>query len=201
MLSVTPPVVLWPTSHLPDFQKFKLHVGKIWKTFRYSKINNNVWHWNDQMIQTADLRLWVDSIAASLFVLNWLSWQKVSDDKIQITILILRQGALSTYGAVICKVWSAIENLAVWSKNQKCGIFTLNLTVIRTILAVKQRENGKNNDYTHITDPGVLLNSGHDFIRLLSFARLRWESVTMSLISSTSWSALSPIFSLVENAR
>ena len=108
---------------------------------------------------------------------------------------------MCTYGAVICKLWSAIENLAVWSKNQKCGIFTLNLTVIRTILAVKQRENGKNNDYTHITDPGVLLNSGHDFIRLLSFARLRWESVTMSLISSTSWSALSPIFSLVENAR
>ena len=45
--------------------------------------------------------LWVrsgatlDSIAASLFVLNWLSWQIVSDDKIQITILILRRGALS----------------------------------------------------------------------------------------------------------
>ena len=38
----------------------------------------------------------VDSIAASLFVLNWLSWQIVSDDKIQITILILRRGALST---------------------------------------------------------------------------------------------------------
>ena len=141
----------------------------------------------------------LDSIAASLFVLNWLSWQIVSDDKIQITILILRQGALSTYGAVICKVWSAIENLAVWSKNQKCGIFTLNLTVIRTILAVKQRENGKNNDYTHITDPGVLLNSGHDFIRLLSFARLR--CVTMLPISPTTLSALSPRFSPVENAR
>ena len=51
------------------------------------------------MIQTADLRLWVDSIAASLFVLNWLSWQIVSDDKIQITILILRRGALSRLGA------------------------------------------------------------------------------------------------------
>ena len=37
----------------------------------------------------------VDSIAASLFVLNWLSRQIVSDDKIQITILILRRGALS----------------------------------------------------------------------------------------------------------
>ena len=40
-------------------------------------------------------RALVDSIAASLFVLNWLSWQIVSDDKIQITILILRRGALS----------------------------------------------------------------------------------------------------------
>jgi len=38
----------------------------------------------------------IDSIAASLFVLNWLSWQIVSDDKIQITILILRWGALSS---------------------------------------------------------------------------------------------------------
>ena len=38
----------------------------------------------------------LDSIAASLFVLNWLSWQlSVSDDKIQITILILRRSALS----------------------------------------------------------------------------------------------------------
>jgi len=37
----------------------------------------------------------LDSIAASIFVLNWLSWQIVSDDKIQITILILRRGALS----------------------------------------------------------------------------------------------------------
>ena len=37
----------------------------------------------------------IDSIPASLFVLNWLSWQIVSDDKIQITILILRRGALS----------------------------------------------------------------------------------------------------------
>ena len=38
----------------------------------------------------------IDSIAASRFVLNWLSWQTVSVDKIQITILILRRGALST---------------------------------------------------------------------------------------------------------
>ena len=41
---------------------------------------------------------WIDSIAASLFVWNWLSWQIVSDDKIQITTLILRRGALSMTG-------------------------------------------------------------------------------------------------------
>ena len=34
-------------------------------------------------------------IAAPLFVWNWLRWQKVSDGKIQITILILRRGTLS----------------------------------------------------------------------------------------------------------
>ena len=40
----------------------------------------------------------IDSIAVSLFVMNWLSWQivSVSDDKIQIKIQILRRGALST---------------------------------------------------------------------------------------------------------
>ena len=38
----------------------------------------------------------VDSIAASLFVWDWLSWQIVSDDKTQITVLILRRGAFST---------------------------------------------------------------------------------------------------------
>ena len=42
---------------------------------------------------------YVDSIAASLFVLNWLSWRIVSDDKIQITILILRRGTLSS---IVC---------------------------------------------------------------------------------------------------
>ena len=35
-------------------------------------------------------------VAALLFVWNWLSWQIVSDDKIQIRKLILRRGALST---------------------------------------------------------------------------------------------------------
>ena len=104
---------------------------------------------------------------------------------------------MCAYGAVICKLWSAIENIVVWSKNQKHGIFTLNLTGITTI----SHETGTNYDFTHTTDFVVLLNSGHEFIRLLSFASLRWESVTMSPISSTSWSALSPTFSPVENAR
>ena len=36
------------------------------------------------------------SIGASLFENNWLSGQIVSDDKIQIPILILRRGALSS---------------------------------------------------------------------------------------------------------
>ena len=38
------------------------------------------------------------SIAASLFEYNWLTWQiaTVSDDNIQITLLILRRGAFST---------------------------------------------------------------------------------------------------------
>ena len=38
----------------------------------------------------------LDSIAASLFENNYLSWQIVSDDKIQVSLLILRRGALST---------------------------------------------------------------------------------------------------------
>ena len=37
----------------------------------------------------------IDSIAASLFVWNWWSWQIGTDDKIQTTILILRRRALS----------------------------------------------------------------------------------------------------------
>ena len=37
----------------------------------------------------------LDSIAASLFENNYLSWQIVSDDKIQVSLLILRRGALS----------------------------------------------------------------------------------------------------------
>ena len=52
--------------------------------------------WSRPTIDSNNINLKLDSIAASLFVLNWLSWQIVSDDKIQITILMLRRGALST---------------------------------------------------------------------------------------------------------
>ena len=38
-----------------------------------------------------------DSIAASIFVWHWLSWQIVLDSKIQITLLILRRGVLSRH--------------------------------------------------------------------------------------------------------
>ena len=60
-------------------------------------------------------RITLDSIAASLFVLNWLSWQIVSDGKIQITILELRRGALSrslTHGCVwedVCRGEDQLE--------------------------------------------------------------------------------------------
>ena len=49
-------------------------------------------------------------IAASLFVWNWLSWQIVLDDKIQITILILKRGALSTRD----HNWSRISRNRSW---------------------------------------------------------------------------------------
>ena len=39
----------------------------------------------------------IDSIAASLFENNWLSWQIVPDDKIQITLMILGRGGLSSW--------------------------------------------------------------------------------------------------------
>ena len=52
----------------------------------------------------------IDSIAASLFVWNWLSWQIVLDDKIQITILILRRVALSTRD----HNWSRISRNRSW---------------------------------------------------------------------------------------
>ena len=54
----------------------------------------------------------LDSIAASLFVLIWLSWQIVSDDKIQITILILRRGALSRPNTLLgTHIWAS----QIWS--------------------------------------------------------------------------------------
>ena len=43
----------------------------------------------------------LDSIADSLIENNWLSWQIVSDDKIQITLLILGRGSLSRKNAFL----------------------------------------------------------------------------------------------------
>ena len=65
------------------------------KLFKFSKLGGGerLFGQNPKEQQIFLRRL--DSIAASLFVLNWLSWQTVSDDKIQVTILILRRGALS----------------------------------------------------------------------------------------------------------
>ena len=76
---------------------------------------------------------------------------------------------MCAYGAVICKLWSAIENLAVDAKI-KSVVFLLWIWQWAVPLATKQRETGT---YYHITDLGVLSNSGHDIIRLLSFASLQ----------------------------
>ena len=76
---------------------------------------------------------------------------------------------MCAYGAVICKLWSAIENLAVDAKI-KSVVFLLWIWQWAVPLATKQRETGTN---YHITDLGVLSNSGHDIIRLLSFASLQ----------------------------
>ena len=46
------------------------------------------------------LRFLLNNIATSLFDNNWLSWQIVSDDKIQIELLILRRSALSTLSSI-----------------------------------------------------------------------------------------------------
>ena len=43
----------------------------------------------------------LDSIADSLIENNWLSWQIISDDKIQITLLILGRGSLSRKNAFL----------------------------------------------------------------------------------------------------
>ena len=42
----------------------------------------------------------LDGIAASLLENNWLSWQIVSDDKIQLTLMILGRGALSIHARI-----------------------------------------------------------------------------------------------------
>ena len=73
-------------------KKEKKMLWKFWTTFLWSYYGKrsrcafgNVFH---NMI---------DSIAASLFENDWLSWQIVPDDKIQISLLLLWRGALSKY--------------------------------------------------------------------------------------------------------
>ena len=50
----------------------------------------------------------IGSIAVSQFENNWLTWQIVSDDKIQITLLILRQDAFSSPAAL----WDHVAEFA-----------------------------------------------------------------------------------------
>ena len=63
-------------------------------SFSPQECAGNTKSWGDPL-RSGELASKLDSIAASLFVLNWSSRQIVSDDKIQLTILILIRGALS----------------------------------------------------------------------------------------------------------
>ena len=90
---------LVPKGRIRFWDKFKLvHLGK-WET----------------------VSCVLDSIAASLFENNWLSWQIVSDDKIQITLLILGRGALSTtwarHGADF-----TLTKVKVWDQTGRWGM-------------------------------------------------------------------------------
>ena len=75
----------WQAQSFSKSNLFNLIIKKITKPIR--------WSFKVKLIGVARL----DSITTSLFENDWLSWQivSVSDDKIQITILILRRGALS----------------------------------------------------------------------------------------------------------
>ena len=72
--------------------------------------------WSRPTIDSNNINLKLDSIAASLFVLNWLSWQIVSDDKIQITILILRRGALSKVNRRNYKHYDGVPSFLMWRR-------------------------------------------------------------------------------------
>ena len=61
----------------------------------------------------------VDSIAASLFENNLLSWQIVSDDKIQRTLLIPERGALSCSSLIFCWRCRVVIDDDVWHTGLK----------------------------------------------------------------------------------
>ena len=69
------------------------------------------------------------NIASSLFENNWLSWQILSDDKIQISLLILRQGAFTMSNLPLS--YDRIH-LNIFKSIFLCGIF---LTVEELSLA------------------------------------------------------------------
>ena len=88
---------------------------KLRKTLLWSRI------WNSSISCAAFNRPSVlDSVAASPFVWNWLSWQIVSDDKIQITILMLRRGSLSKqYSLLSLLHWE--QSGQVWKTDKQKG--------------------------------------------------------------------------------
>ena len=60
----------------------------------------------------------LDSIAAPIFENNWSSWQIVSEDKIQKTLLILGRGAFSTHATILTD-WNFMLQLITFHWNAK----------------------------------------------------------------------------------
>ena len=86
-----------------------------------------------------NLRSRVDSIAASLFENNWLSWQIVSDDKILITLLILGRGVLSNPGVNlllwIAESWMWAFNWEMDTSKDTCATQISHLSILATFTA------------------------------------------------------------------
>ena len=114
--------------------------------------------------QITERQVGIDSIAASLFVWNWLSWQIVIDDKIQITILILRRGALSTSEPWIwIWTWFLQEHGNRRGKYKKCAL-PWHLQVGHIGLVWVQGNAISDYDYHHLSSQLPLLSR-----------RLRWK--------------------------
>ena len=97
--------------------------GPKWSTWGITRVQNG----------PAD----IDSIAASLFVLNWLSWQIVSvasDDKVQITILILRRGVLSKKTCRNRKYQTTLKVKEYWFEHYKVIYLVLPLTLCARVI-------------------------------------------------------------------